>query len=315
MGLAIGVDVGGTKVAAGVVDDDGAVIAELRRPTPSDSPAQTADVIVNVVHELCKEFDVTAIGVGAAGFIDTERATVMFAPNLAWRGEPLRDLISDRVSLPVVIENDANAAGWAEAKYGAGRGEAHISLVTLGTGIGGAFVIDGKLYRGRFGVAGEPGHMTMVQDGILCGCGNRGCWERYCSGTALTRAAKARVAESPDEGRELLEMAGGSVDGITGPMVTAAAQAGEKLALSLLADVSRWLGLGFANIAAVLDPGVFIVGGGLAAAGELLLEPARASFENALTGRGHRPVAQIKLAELGNEAGVVGAADLARMEA
>jgi glucokinase len=315
VGLAIGVDVGGTKVAAGVVDDAGKVIAELRRPTPSESPARTADVIVDVVQELCRDYEVTAIGVGAAGFIDTGRSTVMFSPNLAWRDEPLRERISARVSLPVVIENDANAAGWAEAKYGAGRGEQHITLVTLGTGIGGALVIDGKLYRGRFGIAGEPGHMTMVQDGILCGCGNRGCWERYCSGTALTRAAQLRVAESPMEGRDLLELAGGTIEGITGPLVTEAAKAGEKLSLSLLGDISRWLGLGFANIAAVLDPGIFIVGGGLAAAGELLLEPARESYAGALTGRGHRPIAQILLAQLGNEAGVVGAADLARMEA
>ncbi|MEO6713178.1 MAG: ROK family glucokinase, partial [Mycobacteriales bacterium] len=279
MGLAIGVDVGGTKVAAGVVDDEGKVVFELRRPTPSQSPAQTADVIVDVVHELCKEYDAVAVGVGAAGFIDTTRSTVMFSPNLAWRDEPLRDRIAERVNLPVVIENDANAAGWAEAKFGAGRGQGHISLVTLGTGIGGAFVMDGKLYRGNWGVAGEPGHMTMVQGGILCGCGNRGCWERYCSGTALTRAAQARVTESPQAGKDLLELAGGSVDAITGSMVSEAAKAGEALSLELLAEISRWLGLGLANIAAVLDPGVFIVGGGLAAAGELLLEPARVSFE------------------------------------
>ncbi|MEP7055840.1 MAG: ROK family glucokinase [Actinomycetota bacterium] len=314
MGLAIGVDVGGTKVAAGVVADDGTVVAEVRRPTPSASPEQTADVIVELVEELRKEHDVTAIGVGAAGFIDSARSTVMFSPNLAWRDEPLRERISDRIGLPVVIENDANAAGWAEAKFGAGRGEAHLVLVTLGTGIGGAIVLEGKLYRGRWGIAGEPGHMTMVQDGILCGCGNRGCWERYCSGTALTRAARERVTASPVAGHDLLEFAGGDVKGLTGPVVTEAAKAGEQLAVELLADVSRWLGLGLANISAVLDPGTYIIGGGLAAAGELLLAPARTSYAGALTGRGHRPLAEIRLAQLGNEAGVVGAADLARLE-
>jgi glucokinase len=313
--LAIGVDVGGTKVAAGVVSDDGTVVAELRRPTPSESPAQTADVIVELVEQLRKEYDVDAIGVGAAGFIDSGRSTVMFSPNLAWRDEPLREHISDRIGLPVVIENDANAAGWAEAKFGAGRGEHHLVLVTLGTGIGGAIVLDGKLYRGRWGVAGEPGHMTMVQNGVHCGCGNRGCWERYCSGTALTRAAQEAVAASRVVGHDLLEFAGGSIDGITGPVVTEAAKAGEQLALELLADVSRWLGLGLANISAVLDPGTYVIGGGLAAAGELLLEPARAAYAGALSGRGHRPLADIRLAGLGNEAGVVGAADLARLGA
>lgn len=313
MGLAIGVDVGGTKVAAGVVADDGTILAELLRLTPSESPERTADVIVDLVQKLCLDFDVTAIGVGAAGFIDLDRSTVMFSANLAWREEPLRERISNRVSLPVVIENDANAAGWAEAKFGAGRGEHHLVMVALGTGIGGAIVIDGNLYRGRWGVAAEPGHMTMVPGGILCGCGNHGCWERYCSGTALTRAARERVEASPLAGRDLLARAGGSVDGITGPIVTEAAQAGEQLALELLAEVSTWLGLGLANLSAVLDPGTYIIGGGLAAAGELLLGPARVAYAGALTGRGHRPLADIRLAQLGNEAGLVGAADLARL--
>lgn len=315
MGLAIGVDVGGTKVAAGVVDDAGIVIAEVRRQTPSESPERTADVIVEVVQELRKEYEVTAVGVGAAGFIDSDRSTVMFSPNLAWRDEPLRDRISDRIGLPVVIENDANAAGWAEAKFGAGRGEAHVVLITLGTGIGGAIVLDGKLYRGRWGVAGEPGHMTMVQGGIACGCGNRGCWERYCSGTALTMAARERVEASKLAGQDLLQRAGGSVDQITGPLITEAAKEGEQLALEVFDDVSRWLGLGLANLSAILDPGCYIIGGGLAAAGELLLAPARQAFSGALSGRGHRPLAKIKLVQLGNEAGVVGAADLARLEA
>lgn len=314
MGLAIGVDVGGTKVAAGVVDDDGKVLAEVRRPTPSESPERTADIIVEVVEELRRDHDVSAVGVGAAGFVDVERANVLFAPNLAWRDEPLRELISERIGLPVVIENDANAAGWAEAKFGAGRGEKHLVLITLGTGIGGAIILDGNLYRGRWGIAGEPGHMTMVQGGIHCGCGNRGCWERYCSGTALTQEARQRVAASPAAGLDLMRRAGGTLDGITGPVVTEAAAAGEQLSLEVLAEVSRWLGLGLANISAVLDPGAYIIGGGLAAAGEPLLGPARIAYARALTGHGHRPLADIRFAQLGNEAGLVGAADLARLE-
>lgn len=314
MGLAIGVDVGGTKVAAGVVADDGTIVSELRRPTPSDSPERTADVIVELVQELRKEHEVTTVGVGAAGFIDADRSTVLFSANLAWRHEPLRARIADRIKLPVVIENDANAAGWAEAKFGAGRGEKELVLITLGTGIGGAIILDGRLYRGRWGIAGEPGHMTMVPGGIRCGCGNRGCWERYCSGTALTREARERVSASPLAGADLLARAGGTVAGVTGPIVTEAAKAGEALSLEVLDEVAGWLGRGLANISALLDPGAYIIGGGLAAAGELLLAPARIAYAGALTGRGHRPLADIRLAQLGNEAGIVGAAALARLE-
>jgi glucokinase len=313
VGLAIGVDVGGTKVAGGVVDEEGKILAELKRPTPSESPERTADVIVEVVNELRADHDIEAVGIGAAGFIDADRAMVLFAPNLAWRDEPLRERVADRIGLPVIIENDANAAGWAEARFGAGRGESDLVICTIGTGIGGAIVLGGRLYRGRWGIAAEPGHMLVVRDGIRCGCGNRGCWEQYGSGRALTREARDSAAASPLAAEALLQLAGGKVDDITGPIVTRAAQDGDPVASEVFRDVAHWVGIGLANLAALLDPGLFVLGGGVADAGDLLVQPARAAYAAHLTGRGHRPLAEIRLAELGNDAGLVGAADLARL--
>lgn len=191
MALTIGVDVGGTKVAAGIVDEQGRVLATAMRDTPSDDPRRTEDVIVEVVGELAASHDVEAVGVGAAGFVDAERSTVLFAPNLAWRDEPLRAGIEGRCELPVVIENDANAAAWAEARFGAGRGEDHVVVLTVGTGIGGGIVLGGRLLRGRFGVAGEIGHINIVPDGRRCGCGLEGCWEQCASGGRWSRRPRS----------------------------------------------------------------------------------------------------------------------------
>jgi glucokinase len=185
-------------------------------------------------------------------------------------------------------------------------------LVTVGTGIGGGIVLGGKLFRGSFGIAAEMGHFRVVPDGHRCGCGNRGCWEQYASGRALVREAQEIAIASPAQAGELLALGGGTPEGITGPMVTKAASSGDPAALECFRIVGTWLGQGLADLAAVLDPAVFVVGGGVSEAGDLLVEPARTAYANALTGRGHRPQAQIVLAELGNEAGIVGAADLAR---
>jgi glucokinase len=310
--LVIGVDVGGTKVAGGVVDEKGEVVHLVRRRTPSTSVDQTADVIAAVVDELRADYDVAAIGVGAAGWLDPDGRKVMFAPNLAWREEPLRDRVVERVRLPVRVENDGNAAAWAEYRFGAGRGEQHLLLVTVGTGIGAGIVLDGRLRRGRFGVAGEFGHVQVVPKGRRCGCGNRGCWEQYVSGRALTREAREIADVRPSEAPRLLEIVGGSAEHIQGPDVTRAAQEGDPAALEAFDVVGTWLGQGLADLAAVLDPGAFVIGGGVAEAGGLLLGPARRAYAERLSGRGHRPLADVRLAELGNQAGLVGAADLAR---
>ncbi len=187
MVLTIGVDVGGTKVAAGVVDEQGRIVAKLKRSTPAASPEQTADVISDAVLELLRDHQAAAVGLGAAGFVDEARATVLFAPNLAWRDEPVKKKVEDRVGLPVIVENDANATAWAETIFGAARGHEHVVLLTVGTGIGAGIVVNGELYRGRWGAGGEPGHYRVVPDGRLCGCGNRGCLEQYASETRWSR--------------------------------------------------------------------------------------------------------------------------------
>lgn len=316
--LAIGIDIGGTKVAGGIVDAHGTVLRRARRDTPhrSTSPRVVEDTIISVVDELLASGDdVSAVGIGAAGFVAADRATVVFAPHLSWRNEPLRERLGERVELPIFVDNDANAAVWAEHRFGAGRGESHLVMVNLGTGIGGGIVLDGRVIRGRFGIAGEFGHMQVVPDGIRCECGNRGCWEQYASGNALVREARALMSAGSPVVSDLFDRVGGHPEDLTGPLVTEAAKDGDPLARELLGEIGRWLGIGMADLAAALDPGTFVIGGGVSAAGELLLGPAREAFRRQLTGRGYRPEARIVQAELGNEAGLVGAADLARTDA
>ncbi|MFD1937932.1 MULTISPECIES: ROK family glucokinase [Nonomuraea] len=307
--LTIGVDIGGTKVAAGVVDENGAIIENALRPTPADRPDQVAATVADVVKELAKGKEIEAVGVGAAGFVDETRSVVRFAPNLAWREEPLQKKITELIGLPVIVENDANAMAWAEARFGAGRGESHLVCITVGTGIGGGIVIDGQLYRGRWGMGAELGHMQVVPEGRLCGCGNLGCWEQYASGNALVRETREIVADQPERAAVLLGLSGGTVEG---EEITEAARQGDEASLAAFTAMADWLAQGMADLAAVLDPGLFIVGGGVSRAADLFLDRTRETFGRVLTGRGHRPVAGIKLAELGASAGLVGAADLAR---
>jgi len=313
MSLTIGVDVGGTKVAAGVVDEDGRIVEKVKRPTPAGEPDATADVIADVVLELLNRHRVIAVGIGAAGFVDESRSTVLFAPNLAWRDEPVKKRVEDRIGRPVVVENDANAAAWAEATLGAARDQRHMLLITVGTGIGAGIVLDGSLYRGHWGSAGEPGHYRVVPDGRLCGCGNRGCWEQYASGNALVTEARDLAQRAPSAAVRLLQLGGGTAGGIDGPAVTQAAREGDAGALTCFDIVGSWLGHGLADLAAILDPGCFVIGGGVSEAGEILLGPAREAYHASLTGRTHREFADVRLAQLGPDAGLIGAAGLARL--
>lgn len=310
--LTVGLDVGGTKVVAGVVDGSGDVLDRVRGLTPSKSPQATEDVIVDLVTELASRWDVTAAGVGAAGFVDASRSTVLFAPHLAWRREPLRESVQRRLRIPVIVENDANAAAWAEWRFGAGQGEDHLLCVNLGTGIGGAIINGGTLYRGKYGVAGEFGHMVVVPGGHRCECGNRGCWEQYASGNALGREARELAAADSPLAQTVLELVEGDISRITGVLIAELAKSGDPAAIELFEEVGRWLGIGIANLAAAFDPGTVVVGGGVCEAGDHLLAPAREAFSRTLPGRGYRPSARIVRAALGNEAGLVGAADLAR---
>lgn len=310
--LTVGIDVGGTKIAAGVVDEDGRILASSVQPTdPQDLPGIDAS-IARAVADLRTSYEVGAVGVAAAGFVSPQRDMVMFAPNIEWRDYPLRDNIARAVGLPVFVENDANAAGWAEFQFGVGRDASHMVMVTLGTGAGGAIIVDGHLLRGAFGLAGEIGHLKMVPHGHYCGCGHEGCWERYASGSALTAAARARAITDPVGAAGLVEAAGGPGRKIKGPHVTRAAEAGDAVALELLHDLGYWVGMGTASLAAVLDPELVVIGGGVAESGHLFIEAVRDGFLDHLSARGHRPEARIELATLGNDAGIIGAADLAR---
>lgn len=312
MSLTCGIDVGGTKIAGGVVDDDGLVLETLRVESPAADVEAIEDAIADLVGRLRARHEITAVGVGAAGYVDRDRARVLFAPNLAWRDVNLKTELEERVGVPVVVENDANAAAWGEFRFGAGSDVEDLMLVTVGTGIGGGLVLDGELYRGAFGVGAEIGHLRVVPDGILCGCGHHGCFEQYGSGTALVREARQIAANGVPSADALLARAGGRVEDIDGPMITDAARDGDAFAIGRLAELGHWLGSGIASLVTVLDPAVVALGGGVSEAGDLLLLPLREAFERHLPGREHRPLAEIRPATLGNAAGMIGAADLAR---
>ena len=312
--LTVGVDIGGTKIAAGVVDAAGRIVNRTRRDTPhrSTAPDVVEDVIVDAVAELAQRHPVHAVGIAAAGFVDARQSSVLFAPHLSWRNEPLREALARRLQLPVLVENDANAAAWAEWRYGAGFGEDQLVVVNLGTGIGGAVVLRGAVQRGRFGVAGEFGHMQIVPGGHRCECGNRGCWEQYASGNALAREAKGLAESASPRAHAILARIDGDPSRVTGRLVAELAAAGDPACTELFDDVGSWLGVGLANLAAAYDPGRFVIGGGVSQVGELLFRPALAAFRRTLTGRGFRPEPAIVSAALGNDAGLIGVAILAR---
>jgi len=307
----IGLDIGGTKISGGVIDETGAILAQGRRDTPALDPAAIIQEAANLTRELSSEHKIDAVGVACAAFIDRSGSTVYFSPNLAWRDEPLKQRLQSALELPVTIENDANAAAWGEFRFGAAVDAADMVLVTVGTGIGGGIVIDGVLMHGAFGVAAELGHMRVVPGGFRCGCGNRGCWEMYASGTALVREAQDLVSSGSPLAARLGELCGGDPAALRGPDVTRAAVEGDPAAVELLADLGVWIGEGLASVAAILDPELIVLGGGVSEAGALLIDPALAAFRRNLTGRGHRPEARFALASLGNDAGMIGAADLA----
>ena len=311
--LAIGVDIGGTKIATGVVDEEGRILDQVRVPTDARDPASIDRAIAASCNELMAKHDVGAIGIAAAGFVSSDRETVSFAPNIGWRNYPLAKNVGDLLNkkVPIVVENDANAAGWAEFAFGAGRGTTDMLMLTVGTGLGGAIILDGHLLRGKWGVAAEVGHMQIVPHGHTCGCGHEGCWEQYASGSALTKHARRAVIARPDLGVTLVETAGIGNE-IQGPHVTAAATAGDPLSIKILGELGHWLGHGAASVAALLDPEVIVIGGGVAEVGDMVLEPARHAFKDRLSAFGHRPSAVIELAQAGNDAGMIGAADLAR---
>ncbi|WP_404446990.1 ROK family protein [Microbacterium marinum] len=306
--LNVGIDIGGTKIAGGVVDPDGNILERRRVATPTD-PSALAKAVAVMVADLTTTHDVHAVGVAAAGFIDATRSVILHAPNIDWVEEPLRSELEGRIGRPVTLENDANAAGWGEFRFGAGRDVDDMVMLTLGTGVGGAVIIGGRLLLGGNGTAAELGHIRFERGGRPCGCGQRGCLEQYASGRALQREA-AEIADAGGIGAGL--SAARDAEGIV-PAATMAAliEAGDAGALEAVSRVATALGEACGGIQSVLDPELFVIGGGVADLGERLLGPARTAFAAALPGYGQHPVASFAIATLGNDAGLIGVADLA----
>jgi glucokinase len=307
-GKAIGFDIGGTKISCGVVTNDGVPIETMRAmPTPS-SPASTLNVLCAAIQELrARHTDVTTIGVGAAGLIEWPEGHIRWAPNNSYHDMPLRKLLEGASGLPTVVDNDANVAAWAEAKLGGAHN--YMMFLTVGTGIGGGLVLAGQLYRGNIGIAGEVGHLIVdPHGGVQCGCGNIGCLEAVASGTAVARYG--REAAIADPAGTLAALAGGSA-AVCGEDVFAAALAGDIISQSIFRRVGDWLGIGIASLVNVLDLQRVVVGGGVAAAGELLLVPARTSLDRNLFARAHRQIPDVVTSRQGVDAGWVGAGLLA----
>ena len=308
--LTIGVDVGGTKCLGVAIDGAAQVVAHHRVTTPADGDA-VVDAIAGVVMELEREMGTTeGVGVGVPGLVD-RRGVLRFAPNLPGILElAVSDHLQQRLSRPVRVANDASCAVWAEVTAGAARGVSHVLMVTLGTGIGGGLVIDDQLIEGAYGFAGEIGHIAVVPDGLPCPCGQRGCWERYASGSGLARLGQ----DAAREGRaaRVVELAGGEASAIQGEHVTRAAHDGDPDAVGLMEQFGGWLAVGLANLANVLDPACIVIGGGLAECGEALLAPTRGAFSRLLEGVHHRPEIPVVAAALGERAGAIGAALLGR---
>ena len=305
MRRAIGIDIGGTKVSAAFVDEGGKMTDFLERATDASAVTKSAIALVRELHD---KGEADAIGVAFAGWVEHPSRLIALAPNLPNAERDLGRRLTKAAELEVLLENDVNAAVWAESIIGAGVGAPNVVMLAVGTGLGGGIVIEGDLYRGSRGFAGEFGHMTVVaQGGPECACGRTGCLESVASGTALGRLARERIGDYPDSA--ILDLAGADPGKITGEVVGEAAAAQDLFALTLFEEVGTYLGIGIASVARAFDPEVVIVGGGVADVGEILLGPARAELERRFEGQAPPP--KVVPASLGNNAGMIGAALLA----
>ncbi|MFT3715479.1 MAG: ROK family protein [Gordonia sp. (in: high G+C Gram-positive bacteria)] len=308
----IGIDIGGTSVRACVVDRRGALLDTLRTATPPTAAALD-HCLDRLVGELRDRWSVGGVGLAIAGFLSPDCRTVHFAPHLAWRETNVAEDMAARIGLPVFAEHDANSAAIAEQYFGAASRGRNTLVLALGTGIGAGMPMHGEIYRGSFGVAPEFGHLTVVPDGRPCDCGKRGCLERYCSGTGLVDTAVELMAQTEAPNSVLVAESDADPGSLTGRRVAAAAVEGDPIALAAFSNLARWLGQGLAMIADVFDPDLIVIAGGLGTASALYLDEAREHYAAMVTGAGHRRLAKIRPTQLGENAGVIGAAQVARL--
>ena len=291
----LGIDIGGTKIAGGLVSPDGELLERVEKPTNAHDPDAIIASILEIQESLASSPQNSAVGVAVAAFLDAKRETLFFSPNISWTNFPLKATLQAALNRPVVLENDANAAGWAEFRFGAAKASRSMIMLTMGTGIGGAVVDGGRLMVGSFGSAGELGHIIIEPGGLACGCGNRGCLEQYASGTALMREARARLGDETLTSRQLAVLL----------------ERRDPQAMDVFTGVCDAMGRGITTLVAVTDPDMVVIGGGVAKAGALLRDTIAQSFESHYGSRHKRPIAEIAIATLGNTAGIIGAADLA----
>ena len=308
--LTIGIDIGGTKISAGVVDSSGNLIDSSRCSTPAEGGKELISSVINLIKEFNKKYEIKGIGISIAALISSDYGTIVGAPNIANLSKlHFVNEIKEKFELPIIIENDANAAMWAEFKFGNAKSLNPVMFFIIGTGVGGGLVIDGKLFKGVNGIGAEFGHMCVVPDGLSCGCGSKGCLEQYASGGALIRYANEALLANPDKSEEVLSFGEGK---LSGTALTKAAKAGNELALAAFSKQADWLGLACASYSLIIDPQAIIIGGGVVDAGELFLAPVRAAMRKYMPFAESHVPPKIIAAKFGNDAGLIGAADLVR---
>ncbi|MDD5953369.1 MAG: ROK family protein [Oscillospiraceae bacterium] len=314
--LYVGIDVGGTNIAAGVLDEDHYIIGRASKKIKVPCPhrelcSQILDVAKSALQTCSASLrDVESIGIGIPGAVDRETGVVTFSSNLFVEEFKIKEMLETIVGKPVFVENDANAAAYGEFLCGSLRNCKNGVALTLGTGIGCGIILDGKLYRGANGAAGEVGHMTIEMGGRLCNCGRHGCWERYASATGLIQTTREYLINHPDRNASMMALIGGNISNIDGKTAFAGKAEGLPLAAEIVDIYIHHLGCGLVNVINLLDPDTICIGGGLAGAGDMLLEPLSAYVEKEKYG--HNQEVQLCLAALGNDAGIIGAANLGR---
>lgn len=307
--LTLGFDIGGTNMRVAAINARGEICDSASVATPESSADLDAGIIA-LVEQFRTKYDIGAVGLAVAGFLDPHCEIVRFAPHLPWRDRPVRDMLSRALSLPVKLEHDANAAAWGEYRFGAAQQRDNWVLFALGTGIGATLMVNGEIYRGAYGTAPEFGHLTVVPQGRPCPCGKRGCLERYCSGTALEYSAAEFLELNPTHPTAMRELA---VQGsLSGKEVARLAGQGDSGAQTVFAEFSRWLGQALSLVADTVDPELIVIGGGVSQAHELYLQSAVGHMKEQIVGAAYRPHPQVTTAQLGADAGMIGVADLAR---